>query len=477
MTTAPPKVSVAQSIDDAKLGVFHFKAAATAGAGFFTDSYDLNVIGTVVLLATPQFHLTGGQISLLTSSTLLAVALGAMLFGWLGDLFGRRRIYGLEAILMIVGSLVSALAPNVTVLLVGRLILGLGIGGDYPASGVLMTEFANRQNRGRLVGFTFIFYVFGQVSAYLVSLLVLAVGVPDHLAWRWILGLGVLPSLLVLYQRRHMPESPRWTAEQGDEQRARQDLDAFVQSRASGFGAPAELPGVRVGLRSVVYNRRILLTVLGTAGSWFFFNIAVYGNSVSQPLLIKTITPHGSVLSNTALNAVLVVCFSLVGAIAGLVILDRIPRCRLQMVGFGLCAIAMLAITLVPSLSASVVPFAAVFGVSLFGIAFGPNYTTMLLAAESYPTAIRSTFHGLSAGLAKVGAFAGALLVPLLLTGAGLRAVTLLAFCCYLAAIAATLLIREPLGLPLDDVSDTLRPRTPVHEPVTEAPSAQPLRA
>ena len=477
MTTAPPKVSVAQSIDDAKLGVFHFKAAATAGAGFFTDSYDLNVIGTVVLLATPQFHLTGGQISLLTSSTLLAVALGAMLFGWLGDLFGRRRIYGLEAILMIVGSLVSALAPNVTVLLVGRLILGLGIGGDYPASGVLMTEFANRQNRGRLVGFTFIFYVFGQVSAYLVSLLVLAVGVPDHLAWRWILGLGVLPSLLVLYQRRHMPESPRWTAEQGDEQRARQDLDAFVQSRASGFGAPAELPGVRVGLRSVVYNRRILLTVLGTAGSWFFFNIAVYGNSVSQPLLIKTITPHGSVLSNTALNAVLVVCFSLVGAIAGLVILDRIPRCRLQMVGFGLCAIAMLAITLVPSLSASVVPFAAVFGVSLFGIAFGPNYTTMLLAAESYPTAIRSTFHGLSAGLAKVGAFAGALLVPLLLTGAGLRAVTLLAFCCYLAAIAATLLIREPLGLPLDDVSDTLCPRTPVHQPVTEAPSAQPLRA
>ncbi len=477
MTTAAPTVSVAQSIDDAKLGVFHFKAAATAGAGFFTDSYDLNVIGTVVLLATPQFHLTGGQVSLLTSSTLLAVALGAMLFGWLGDLFGRRRIYGLEAILMIVGALVSALAPNVTVLLVGRLILGLGIGGDYPASGVLMTEFANRQNRGRLVGFTFIFYVFGQVSAYLVSLLVLAVGVPDHLAWRWILGLGVLPSLLVLYQRRHMPESPRWTAEQGYEQRARQDLDAFAQSRASGFSAPAELPGARVGLRSVVYNRRILLTVLGTAGSWFFFNIAVYGNSVSQPLLIKTITPHGSVLSNTALNAVLVVCFSLVGAVAGLVILDRIPRCRLQMVGFGLCAVAMLAITVVPSLSASVVPFAAVFGVSLFGIAFGPNYTTMLLAAESYPTAIRSTFHGLSAGLAKVGAFAGALLVPLLLTGAGLRAVTLLAFGCYLAAMASTLLIREPLGLPLDDVSDALRPRTEVHQPVPDAPSAQPLRA
>jgi MFS family permease len=460
MTTAPTGASVAQSIDDAKLGVFHFKAAATAGAGFFTDSYDLNVIGTVVLLATTQFHLTGGQISMLTSSTLLAVALGASLFGRLGDLLGRRRVYGLEAILMIIGALVSALAPNFTVLLIGRLILGLGIGGDYPASGVIMTEYANRRNRGRLVGLTFIFYVFGQVTAYLVSLLVLAVGVPDNLAWRLILGFGVLPSLLVLYQRRHMPESPRWTAERGDERQARLDFESFAQSRATAVSASAERPSRGVGLRSAFANRRVLITLLGTAGSWFFFNVAVYGNSVSQPLLIKSIAPHGSVLSNIALNAVLVVCFSLGGGIAGLIVLDRMPRRTLQMVGFGLCGAAMLAITVAPSLSAAVIPFAVVFGVSLFGIAFGPNYTTMLLAAESYPTAIRSTCHGISAGVAKVGAFAGALLVPLLLTGAGLRAVTLVAFCCYGAAIAATMLMREPIGLPLDDVSADLRHRS-----------------
>lgn len=80
----------------------------------------------------------------------------------------------------------------------------------------------------------------------------------------------------------------------------------------------------------------------------------------------------------------------------------------------------------------------------------------MLLAAESYPTAMRSTFHGLSAGVAKVGAFAGALVVPLLLAGAGLRAVTLLAFCCYVAGIATTALIREPQGRALDEVSEDL---------------------
>ncbi|OBG65566.1 MULTISPECIES: MFS transporter [unclassified Mycobacterium] len=477
MTDVANNQSVGKSIDDAQLGVFHFKAAATAGAGFFTDSYDLNVIGSVTLLAAPQFHLGSGQISMLTSSTLLAVAVGAMVFGRLGDLFGRRRVYGLEAVLMIIGALVSAFAPNFTVLLVGRLILGVGIGGDYPASGVIMTEYANARNRGQLVGLTFLFYVFGQVCAYLVSLLVLAVGVDNGLAWRVILGLGVLPSVLVLYQRRHMPESPRWTAEHGDERQARHDFEKFAGAGNETFTAATVSKASIGGLRLALTNRKVLITLLGTAGSWFFFNVAVYGNSVSQPLLIKTISPHGSTLSNIALNAVLVVCFSLVGAIAGLFVLDRWPRRRLQIVGFTLCASAMLLITVVPSLSSAVLPFGIVFGLSLFGIAFGPNYTTMLLAAESYPTTFRSSLHGLSSGVAKVGAFGGALVVPLVLASSGLRAVTLLAFGCYVAAIATTFLLPEPRGRALDEVSDRLRPRPSANATSRQRLSPEPLTA
>lgn len=471
-----PHVGVTKSIDDAKLDIFHFKAAATAGAGFFTDAYDLNVIGTVTLLATPEFHLTSGQISMLTSSTLLAVALGAIVFGRLGDRLGRRRVYGFEAVLMIIGALLSACAPNFTVLLIARLILGLGIGGDYPASGVIMTEYANQRNRGRLVGLTFIFYVFGQVVAYLVSVLVLAIGVPDHLAWRVILGIGVLPSLLVLYQRRHMPESPRWTAERGDEQQAMKDFEAFAGEGSGAFTAPQVQGRPPVALRAALTNRKVATLLLGTAGSWFFFNVAVYGSYVSQPLLIKHIAPHGSMVSNIALNAVLVICFGLGGAIVGLLVLDKTRRRVLQAAGFGLCALAMLLLTVVPTINASVVLFAVVFGLSLFGVAFGPNYTTMLLAAESYPTAIRSTCHGLSSAIAKAGAFLGALVVPLLLGGAGLRAVTLLGFCCYTAAIGATFLIREPGGRTLDDVSADID-LTPARRCVTGKPQRQPLSA
>ena len=98
------------------------------------------------------------------------------------------------------------------------------------------------------------------------------------------------------------------------------------------------------------------------------------------------------------------------------------------------------------------VPFALLFGLSMFGTRMGPTFTTLILAAELYPTSIRSTFHGLSSGVAKVGAFIGALTVPLILAGPGLRIVTLVSGCCFAAALATTFLVDEPNGRTLDEL-------------------------
>jgi MFS transporter, PHS family, inorganic phosphate transporter len=129
-----------------------------------------------------------------------------------------------------------------------------------------------------------------------------------------------------------------------------------------------------------------------------------------------------------------------------------------------LCAVSMLLITTIPGLTHDVTLFAAVFGLSLFGTAFGPNYALILLAAECYPTTVRSTAHGLSSCLGKVGGFIGALMIPLVLSGFGLRATTLLAGICFLLAGAATLVLRDPSRVPLDAASDAMRRglRTPV---------------
>lgn len=456
--TAANVTGVRARLDDAPVSRFHLKAAVTAGMGFFTDSYDLNVIGTVTLLVKPEFRLSAGQVGALTSSTLLAVAVGAFLFGRLGDLLGRRRVYGVEAVLMIIGALASAFAPNFVSLLIARVVLGIGIGGDYPASGVIMTEYANRHNRGRLVGLTFLFYVLGQVAAYVVALVVVGLGTPPGLSWRLILGLGAIPASLVLWNRRHMPESPRWTlAVAGDADQAARDLSVFSGHAVQ--AADADRSPTSMTLWKALRSRSFRLTLLGTAGSWFFFNVAVYGNSVSQPLLINSIAPHTSIVTNVAINVALVVCFSLVAALVGLALLDRVGRKPLQIVGFSLSALSMALIAAIPGLTSTVTPFALVFGLSLFGIAVGPNYTTMLLAAESYPTAIRSTAHGISAGTAKVGAFLGALITPVALAHLGLRPTVLFAGVCFALGVVATMLLAEPKDVPLDALDLEAGPR------------------
>jgi hypothetical protein len=203
-----------------------------------------------------------------------------------------------------------------------------------------------------------------QVAAYLVSLLVLAVGVPDHIAWRLILGIGVLPSLLVLHPRRHMPESPRWTAQHGDTEQPLKDFETFTRRHVTVAAAPEESARRTGGLRGVFANRTFLVTLRGTAGSWFFFNVAVYGNSV-QPA-----TAHQEHRAETVMSS-----------------MASAHSPKPPPVGPGGLSSAITPM-MPPSASASSVPGPSTtvvpFGVSLFGIGFGPHYTTMLLAAESY---------------------------------------------------------------------------------------------
>ncbi|HEY1973056.1 MAG TPA: MFS transporter, partial [Pseudonocardia sp.] len=279
--------SVDQALDEAPPSLFHLKAAVTAGMGFLTDSYDLNVISTALLLLTPEWGLSPAQVGLIGSTSLIASFLGAVLFGRIGDVIGRKRVYGIEALIMAIGAVLTALSPNFAWLLVTRFILGIGIGGDYPISATIMTEYANRRSRGKQVALMFSAYTLGQIIAFIVGLTLLAAGVSHDLAWRLMLGLGALPALAVLYSRRRMPESPRFTATVlGDRRRAAEDLNRLEPGAVEAQPAGAAERG-RVSLRAFFASRRMMVTLLGTAGAWFAFDVAIYGNSISQPAIVK----------------------------------------------------------------------------------------------------------------------------------------------------------------------------------------------
>jgi len=197
-------------LDASSVSGFHVKALLTSGMGFFTDAYDLFIIGVALAVLTPIWHLTSLEISLIGSTSLIAAALGSVLFGRLADHVGRRSIYGYTLIVLACGAIASALSPGIVWLLIFRFILGLGIGGDYPLSATLMSEYANRRDRGKLITFVFSMQGLGLICGPLVAILLLVSGLNHDLVWRIMLGLGAVPALATFYLRRQIAETPRF---------------------------------------------------------------------------------------------------------------------------------------------------------------------------------------------------------------------------------------------------------------------------
>ena len=167
---------------------FQWKIMFVSGMGFFTDAYDLFVIGIVVALLKPEWHLSTTQVSLLNSVTLAASAVGAIVFGRIADILGRKRIYGYEVLILAIAALASAFAPGYVFLLVCRAILGIGIGGDYPVSATIMSEYSGKRSRGRMVGLVFAMQGAGLIVGPLIASILLASGISNDYIWRILLA-------------------------------------------------------------------------------------------------------------------------------------------------------------------------------------------------------------------------------------------------------------------------------------------------
>lgn len=148
-------VSDFTEMDNAQISSHHWKIMFISGMGFFTDAYDLFIIGVVMSLVQPMWHTGKVEESLVDSTALLAAAFGALLFGRVADMLGRKRIYGVEVLVLAVGTIASAFSPNIWWLIGLRFILGIGIGGDYPVSATIMSEYAGKSTRGMLVTLVF----------------------------------------------------------------------------------------------------------------------------------------------------------------------------------------------------------------------------------------------------------------------------------------------------------------------------------
>src|SRR5260370_2218641 len=183
------------TLADAKINKFQLKIMFVSGMGFFTDAYDLFVIGIVVALLKTQWNLSTGQVSWINSATLLASAVGAVVFGRVADILGRKKIYGYEVLILAAGALASAFSPNYTLLLLTPIILGIGIGGDYPVSATIMSEYSGKQTRGPIGRLVFPMQGARLIVCPPVATLRVGSGVSNDYTCRIPLALGALPTL------------------------------------------------------------------------------------------------------------------------------------------------------------------------------------------------------------------------------------------------------------------------------------------
>lgn len=231
-------LKVLSALDTAKTQYYHFKAIIIAGMGLFTDAYDLfcippimKLIGRIYYEDEPnlekQYETPAFVVSLLVGLALLGTVIGQLVFGRLGDQIGRRRVYGLSLMLMVLSSIGCGFSicrtRNCVLGTLGffRFMLGIGIGGDYPLSATIMSEFANKKTRGSFIAAVFSMQGFGILVSSTVTMVVCSIfnaasnaqynHTPEEadLVWRLILMFGAIPAAMTYYWRMMMPETAR----------------------------------------------------------------------------------------------------------------------------------------------------------------------------------------------------------------------------------------------------------------------------
>ncbi len=187
----------------------HFKILFMSWAGWVFDFYDLILFSFLLIPIGKELHLTNIELSWVLGSSLAATAIGGVIFGVLSDKFGRRKVLQWTILTYSIGTFLCGISTSIWVLLLFRIITGLGVGGEWATGQTYIGETFPAKVRGRYGAFMQTGAPFGIVLASIVGGLLV-----NQLGWRECFFISILPALLVLFMRKGMPESDVWAERQ-----------------------------------------------------------------------------------------------------------------------------------------------------------------------------------------------------------------------------------------------------------------------
>jgi SP family galactose:H+ symporter-like MFS transporter len=378
---------------------FVYIAAAFAGLGGLLFGYDTGVISGAELFFKNDFSLSVFSLEVIVSLGLAGAAIGALGGGRLADLFGRRTLLIATAAIFAVGAIVCAAATSPGMLILGRVIVGLGIGLSSSTVPVYISEVAPADARGWTVSLFQLAITIGILLAYVVDY-----AFANVQGWRWMFGLSVVPAAIFAIGMVYLPESARWLAKRGYHDRARavlarirdtSEVDAELQeieqtlARSETHGNwrdllnPVLRPALIVGIGLAVFQQ---ITGINT--------VIYYAPMIIQSAGISSAS--GAILATAGIGVVNVLM-----TIVSMWLIDRVGRRPLLLTGIAgmVVTLGVLGWAFHSSNRTGSLAWLAVISMMLyvasFAISLGPIF--WLLIAEIYPLRVRSSSEGLAA--------------------------------------------------------------------------------
>lgn len=378
---------------------FVYVAAAFAGLGGLLFGYDTGVISGAELFFKKDFSLSVFALEVIVSGVLAGAAVGALAGGRLADLFGRRSLLIVTALIFGAGAILCALAPTPAILIVGRIIVGLGIGLSSGAVPVYISEVSPPESRGWTVSIFQLAITLGILLAYLVDYAFASIQ-----GWRWMFGLAVVPAGIFALGMLFLPESPRWLAKRGHHDAAHKALlrirgpaaaetelreieSSLSLSEEHGNWRDLLIPSLRPALL-IGIGLAVLQQVTGINTVIYYAPIILQSAGISSD--------SGAILATAGIGAVNVLM-----TIVSMWLIDRAGRRPLLLTGIAGMVVTLGALGWVfhSASRTGALAWLAVISMMLyvasFAISLGPIF--WLLISEIYPLQVRNSAEGLAA--------------------------------------------------------------------------------
>jgi putative MFS transporter len=432
------------------------KLFAIIATAWFFDSMDLGLMTFVLGSIKAEFGLSASQAGLLASSSFFGMFLGAAIAGMLADKFGRKPIFQISMIFWGIGSFMCGFAHDVNSLMAYRVLLGFGMGMEFPIGLSMVSEIVPAKSRGKYVATLEGFWPIGFIAAGVFAYFLLPV-----IGWRGIFIALSVPAVFVFVVRRMVPESPRWLEDMGRKHEAdavMNRIEAGVQ-RAYGAALPPVLASAsasaparadRKALFGELWRGPYARRTVMLWSTWFFALLGYYGLTTWLGALLQQ---AGYEVTKSVLYTVYISLAGIPGFIFSAWLLEkwgRKPTCALMLLGSAAAAYAY------GQAAGQKLPIEQLIGSGLLMQFFLFGMWSVLYAytPELYPTRTRATGSGFASSIGRLGSLAGPYAIGLLLPVWGQAgAFTLGAASFVIAAISVLLLGVETKGKALEEVS------------------------